>query len=131
VGRSKYNWEEIVKDYLNGMSLTKISEKHGISIAACHEGIRKRGIRTRNLSDALLGSQWRKLVKMKKGATRLLSLPLSVYSQLGFEPKDELEGKWVVKNIKGKKKLALELRKRPKSLNTIGISNNGGGDEKN
>jgi len=52
--------------------------------------------------------EWRKLVKMQNGRTRLLSLPISFIEALGLNPSDELEGRWTIK----RGELVLEIRKR-------------------
>jgi len=106
----KYDWDAIRRDYLRGLSFPKLRQKYGISYTHARHILLTGGISPRDVSEALLfhSKGWRKLNCMSKSGTRILSLPYSVYKQLGFEVEDELEGQWEITNDW---KLVLHIRK--------------------
>ncbi len=108
---SKYDWNAIAEDYDKGMSLPALSKKYGISISHARTIVQARRGKLRTISSAVaarrdLPEGWHKLVRMKTGLTRLISIPVVVFTELGIEPAEELAGKWSV--IDGRLKLQIE-----------------------
>ena len=112
----KYDIKQICHDYQNGLSLSDLNKKYGISITYAHSILKGRGL-NRNPSESMLLYKsgqitWRKLVRIPSRAnkqlslTRLLSLPASLLVQLGFSPYSELKAKWLVDG----NKLSLEIK---------------------
>jgi hypothetical protein len=91
----KFDLDTIVKEYTKGASLPELEVKHKISRSYLYQELKKRGL-IRNISESLLPDGWRKLSPMAGGGTRILSLPCSVYSLLGYGPKDKIRGKWEI-----------------------------------
>lgn len=57
--------------------------------------------------------KWKKLVKMKKAPTRIISITIEDLKKAGFDPLKELEGTWEVHS----KELLLKIREK-KILNS-------------
>ena len=121
-GDSKYDWNVIAEDYDQGMSLPALSKKYGISISHARTIVQARRGKLRSISSAVavrrdLPEGWHKLIRMKTGLTRLISIPVGVFIDLGIAPADELAGKWSITD--GKLKLQIEKQ--------TGVSNRNSG----
>jgi hypothetical protein len=108
---SKYDWNAIAEDYDQGMSLPALSKKYGISISHARTIVQARRGKLRSISSAIgtrrdLPEGWHKLIQMKTGLTRLISIPVGVFTELGIQPAEELAGKWSVTD--GRLKLQIE-----------------------
>jgi len=109
-GDSKYDWNVIAEDYDQGMSLPALSKKYGISISHARTIVQARLGKLRTISSAVaarrdLPEGWHKLIRMKTGLTRLISIPVGIFTELRIEPQEELAGRWSA--IDGKLKLQI------------------------
>ena len=107
---SKYDWKTIAEDYDKGMSLPALSKKYGISISHARTIVQARLGKLRTISSAVaarrdLPEGWHKLIRMKTGLTRLISIPVGIFTELRIEPQEELAGRWSA--IDGKLKLQI------------------------
>jgi len=95
---SKYPVEEIIKDYESGYSFPKLQEKYGIPLGTAWEMIRKNLGKTRTGSESrLLRSKgWRRLPRVGKSSTRMVSIPFQHLKKLGFRKDSVLMAKWKV-----------------------------------
>jgi hypothetical protein len=105
----RYNRTAIIASYQTGMSLNSLHEKYGISVSHAWRLI-PRSI-MRNQSEALLlkksgQMKWHKLVRMNKSRTRLISVPTSLLSKIGFDTSNDLLGRWYAE----KGRLILEVK---------------------
>jgi len=91
----KYDHKAIIQDYIKGLSIPDLNRKYGISWAYAYFILKRAGV-IRSISESKLRSSkgWRKLSKVGKKRTRIVSIPIRLITQVGFSPNDELEGKW-------------------------------------
>jgi len=64
--------------------------------------------RSRSVSEALLADGWRKLARTRSGSVRILSIPSFLLKEAGWDPREDLEGRWVVEG----NRLVLIIRKK-------------------
>ncbi|MEM1588962.1 MAG: helix-turn-helix domain-containing protein [Candidatus Bathyarchaeia archaeon] len=107
--------KKIIKLYEKGYTMSEIGAKMGASPSVIRYILIDAGIKPRPISKALLPNGWRKLVRTKGTASRILSLPASILVQLGVDPSKELRGKWEIRNGELILKLKEEEEARAKS----------------
>lgn len=101
----KYDHQVIINAYKNGMSYPDLERKYGINRSHACRIMQKAGV-NRTVSEGLMlalsgRTVWRKLICMGgkdgvKHPTRILSIPGSIISQLGFQLSAPLLGKWEI-----------------------------------
>lgn len=118
VNSSKYDKPTIITDYKNGLSLSDLHKKHGISQSYAADILRKSGD-LRSISEGQVISKkhqvvWRKLCRIPKknrrlSPTRIVSIPWEILSRLGFNSTSQLIGRW---KVHGDSMLILEIKER-------------------
>jgi len=109
---TKFDNETIIRDYVNGLSLIGVVEKHGISMSNAYNILCMAGV-MRTPSEAQFKKyfhekDWHKLTPIGKTQTRVISIPTRFFHMIGVDPSDDLVGKWHAVD----KVLLLEVRKR-------------------
>ena len=94
-GSSKYPIEEIIRDCKSGYSFPKLEEKYGIPLGTAWEMVRKNFGKTRTGSEAQLfrSKGWRRLPRVGKYSTRMVSIPFELLGKLGFKQDSVLVAK--------------------------------------
>jgi hypothetical protein len=104
---SRFPLDQIISDYKQGTSIEKLSKKYGISVSNLHYHFSTQGL-IRSHSEGLCPDGWHKLINVSHSQTRLISIPSSLLRDAGFDPADELVGKWRVR----RQKLILEIKRK-------------------
>jgi len=99
---SRFPLDQIISDYKQGMPIEKISKKYGISVSSLYYHLPEQGLICSH------GEGWHKLINVPHSQTRLISIPSSLLRDAGFDPADELVGKWHVR----RQKLILEIKRK-------------------
>ena len=96
---AKYDWTEaMANDYDDGLSLSNLAGKYGISASHARKIVLTKRRRLRTTSEAMAinasTERWHKLSKMRGSATRLISMPGAVLRQLSVNSEAKLQGRW-------------------------------------
>jgi hypothetical protein len=107
----KYDREAIVNDYKKGMNYSALSQKYGVSLSYAWWIVDDAGVR-KTQSEPMVyrcsgTKNWRRLIRQShRTVSRIVSIPASLLTELGYDPQKNLERRWVVQGHK----LILEIR---------------------
>ena len=118
--KRKYDWEKMGKDYERGLSCTDLNKKYGVSATQASVIIKKLGIKAHS-KGYKREVEWRKIVRTgNRRAGLLVSIPKHFIRTVGFDPEDDLLGKWIAQD--GGLLLSLKTNKsQPQSSNQKSI----------
>lgn len=94
--------EEIVAMYKEGFGADRISDALDVSRDKVYDTLKKHNIPRRPSGSYSYVHEWRPLrrktkSKGKKGNLRVVTIPVRLIERAGYDPDDELEGKWEAK----------------------------------
>jgi hypothetical protein len=94
--QSDYDWNAIEQDYVDGLSLSDLNNKYGVSVGHASRKLRTRGVKMHHYSYKVY-KEWKKLIPSGlHNAALLINVPKFLLKKLNFDTSCVLEGKWII-----------------------------------